>query len=74
MISFYQKTINQEVQFRGVGLHGGKKTTIKLIPAAPNHGIVFKRTDLKKRNIIPAVFNHVSKTFLFRGTRSTPFA
>ena len=48
MPSFYQKTIKNEIQFTGIGLHKGKKVTINLVPAPPNHGIVFKRTDLKK--------------------------
>ncbi len=64
MIGFYQKTIKQEIQFRGVGLHNGKKVDMKLVPAAPNHGIVFKRTDLKTKNLIPAVFSNVSKAVL----------
>ena len=52
MPSFYQKTIKREIQFHGVGLHSGKKVNMKLVPAAPNHGIVFKRTDLKTQNLI----------------------
>ena len=64
MPSFYQKTINREIQFKGVGLHCGKKVNMKLVPAAPNHGIVFKRTDLKTKNLISAVFNNVSRAVL----------
>ena len=64
MPSFYQKTIKREIQFRGVGLHSGKKVNMKLVPAAPNHGIVFKRTDLKSKNLISAVFNNVSRAVL----------
>ena len=64
MPSFYQKTIKREIQFKGVGLHNGKKVNMKLVPASPNHGIVFKRTDLKTKNLIPAVFSNVSKAVL----------
>ena len=64
MLSFYQKTIKHEILFKGVGLHNGKKVNMKLVPAAPNHGIVFKRTDLKTKNLISAVFNNVSKAVL----------
>jgi len=64
MPSFYQKTIKREIQFKGVGLHNGKKVNMKLIPAAPNHGIVFKRTDLKTKNLIPAIFDNVSNSVL----------
>ena len=49
MPSFFQKTIKREIQFKGVGLHTGKKVNMKLVPAAPNHGIVFKRTDAKNQ-------------------------
>ncbi len=53
-----QKTIKNEIDFRGIGLHSGKKVNLKLLPAKPNSGIVFKRTDLKDENIIlPGVFN-----------------
>ena len=64
MSSFYQKTIKREIQFKGVGLHNGKKVNMKLVPAAPNHGIVFKRTDLKTKNLIPAIFDNVSNSVL----------
>jgi len=64
MPGFFQKTIKRKIQFKGVGLHNGKKVNMKLVPAAPNHGIVFKRTDLKTKNLIPAVFNNVSKAVL----------
>ena len=64
MPDFYQKTIKREIQFKGVGLHNGNKANMKLVPAAPNHGIIFKRTDLKTKNLIPAVFNNVSKAVL----------
>ena len=64
MSSFYQKTIKHKIQFTGVGLHSGKEVTMSLIPAAPNHGIIFKRTDLKTKNLIPAIFNNVSNAVL----------
>ena len=53
-----QKTINKEIIVRGIGLHSGKKVTIKLIPSQPNTGIIFKRVDIKNNNfVIPSVFN-----------------
>ena len=53
-----QKTLKKEVQFTGVGLHTGKEVSIKVLPSKPNTGIVFKRVDLKKNNIIlPNVYN-----------------
>ena len=64
MPSFHQKTIRQEIQFKGVGLHCGKQVIMKLIPAGPNHGIIFKRTDLKNKNLISATFSNVSQAVL----------
>ena len=59
-----QKTINKEIVFEGVGLHTGYNCRMKLIPAEPNTGIIFKRVDLKENNIvIPGVFNVVDATF-----------
>jgi len=56
-----QKTIANSISMNGVGLHSGKKVSMKILPAEPNTGIVFKRTDVKKNNIIiPSVFNVTS--------------
>ena len=53
-----QKTINQNLNFFGIGLHSGNKVEMRLLPAAPNTGIIFKRSDLSKNNIIyPSVYN-----------------
>jgi len=59
-----QKTINQDISFNGVGLHSGLAVTMTVKPAAPNTGIIFKRTDLKENNvIIPNIFNVSSAIF-----------
>ena len=59
-----QKTIANSISMQGVGLHSGKRVSMKILPAEPNTGIVFKRTDVKKNNIIiPSVFN-VTNTVL----------
>ena len=53
-----QKTLKKEVKFEGIGLHTGKKVLINILPSNPNTGIIFKRIDLKKNNIIlPNVYN-----------------
>ena len=58
MSDLNQKTIANSISMQGVGLHSGKKVSMKILPAEPNTGIVFKRTDVKKNNIIiPSVFN-----------------
>ena len=48
MLNIYQKTISESTTFKGVGLHSGKNSTVKITPAKENVGIIFKRTDLKK--------------------------
>ena len=64
MWSKYQKTINDEVNFSGVGLHSGAKVDVTLVPANSNSGVVFKRTDLEKDNEIIANFKNVSSAKL----------
>ncbi len=64
MLSVFQKTISSETSFKGVGLHSGLETEVRIIPAAENYGIVFKRTDLNKNNIIKANFKNVSSAKL----------
>ncbi len=50
--------------FEGVALHSGKMVHMKVKPAQPNTGIVFKRTDLKNNNtVIPGIFNVSSAIF-----------
>ncbi len=41
-----QRTISQEVNAVGVGLHKGEKVSITLRPASANTGVVFRRVDL----------------------------
>lgn len=41
-----QRTLKTAIRAAGVGLHGGLKVNIVLRPAAPDYGIVFRRTDL----------------------------
>ena len=47
-----QKTISKKISFNGIGIHTGKKVNLNILPASPNTGIIFKRIDLKKNNII----------------------
>ena len=59
-----QKTISQNLTFKGVGLHSGLVATMTIKPAEPNSGIIFKRIDLAENNIIiPNVFNVSSAAF-----------
>jgi UDP-3-O-[3-hydroxymyristoyl] N-acetylglucosamine deacetylase len=64
MQDIYQKTLSKEISFKGIGLHSGKNTKIKIIPAAEDHGIVFKRVDLTDNNFIKASYSNVSSAKL----------
>ena len=59
-----QKTISDKISLEGVGIHSGKKVKINIIPASPNTGIIFKRVDLIKNNIIIANYANVTNTLL----------
>ena len=59
MLDIFQKTILKQVSFKGIGLHSGLNTEVKVLPAAENYGIVFKRTDLDQNNLIKANFENV---------------
>ncbi len=59
-----QKTINNKITLKGLGLHTGKSVELNLIPSAPNSGIVFKRIDLNENNIVIPNFENVVDTTL----------
>jgi len=59
-----QKTINKSISFKGINLHKGKFAEMKVLPSPPNSGIVFKRVDLNKNNLINANFFNVSDATL----------
>jgi UDP-3-O-[3-hydroxymyristoyl] N-acetylglucosamine deacetylase len=53
-----QKTLKKTITIDGIGLHSGKNVHMKIKPARPNTGIIFKRTDIKNNNfVVPGVFN-----------------
>jgi len=64
MLNAYQKTLSKSTTFKGIGLHSGKNSTVKITPAKENNGLIFKRVDLKKNNLISANFRNVSSTKL----------
>ena len=64
MLKIYQQTLSKPVNLKGQGLHTGKKCTIKILPAEADQGIIFKRTDLDKNNIINANYKNVSSARL----------
>jgi len=59
-----QKTIQNKISLKGIGLHSGVNVNVSIKPANPNFGIVFKRVDLKNNNLIYPNFANVSNTSL----------
>jgi UDP-3-O-[3-hydroxymyristoyl] N-acetylglucosamine deacetylase len=54
-----QRTLKKEVSFSGIGIHTGKEVTMRFIPAKEGTGIIFKRSDLSSRPVIPATVEYV---------------
>jgi UDP-3-O-[3-hydroxymyristoyl] N-acetylglucosamine deacetylase / 3-hydroxyacyl-[acyl-carrier-protein] dehydratase len=61
-----QQTIQKSVTISGVGLHTGVQANMTFLPAKPNHGIKFQRTDLEGAPIVDADVDNVVD--LSRGT------
>ena len=59
-----QKTISKKISFSGIGIHTGEKVNLDLLPASPNTGIIFIRTDLKNNNTIYPNYSNVCDTTL----------
>lgn len=50
-----QTTLRAPTNFRGTGLHSGRPVRLTVHPAPADHGIVFRRTDLRgERALLPA--------------------
>lgn len=64
MISISQKTVNSKISCSGIGLHNGLRSSITLLPAPCNSGIIFRRTDLSENNVIKANYKNVVGTNL----------
>lgn len=61
-----QKTIKRSISVEGTGLHTGQKGIMTFYPAVANHGIKFRRSDLKKSPIVSVNIDNVVGTA--RGT------
>lgn len=58
-----QNTLKSSVVFTGTGLHGGKPVKMTLRPAAAEHGIWFRRTDIEIGDtLIPARWDLVERS------------
>ncbi|MFO0962266.1 MAG: UDP-3-O-acyl-N-acetylglucosamine deacetylase [Phycisphaerales bacterium] len=54
-----QRTIAAQAVVSGKGLMLGREATLTILPAPPDHGIVFERTDLEQPVVIPALVSNV---------------
>lgn len=60
-----QRTIKHKLSCSGTGLHTGHTIYMTMHPAAPDTGIVFRRTDIQGVDgVIPALYNNVTETQL----------
>ena len=60
-----QKTISKKISFFEIEIHSGMKVNLSILPASPNTGLVFKRIDIKKNNLIYPLYNNGSATTLY---------
>ena len=69
-----QRTLRTPVEFTGVGLHSGERIQARVLPAAPDTGVEFVRTDMPESEPIPAQIDYYSererRSHLQRGTAS----
>src|SRR5262245_65592327 len=56
----YERTLSREIAFDGIGLHTGKSSHLRLLPAPAGSGRVFVRTDLGGM-AVPATIAHVGR-------------
>ncbi len=56
-----QKTIKDEVRLCGKGLFGGEEVKAVFRPAEVDAGVVFVRTDLAERIVIPALAANIAE-------------
>ncbi|MCA9065057.1 MAG: UDP-3-O-acyl-N-acetylglucosamine deacetylase, partial [Planctomycetaceae bacterium] len=59
---FRQQTLAKTAELSGKGLFGGRPATIRLLPAAEDTGIVFRRIDLNGQPSVRAIVQNVAPT------------
>ena len=64
MLKSNQKTLKENIDLQGVGLHNGIEVNLTIKPSKPNTGIIFKRVDINSNNIIHANFKNVVEPIL----------
>lgn len=56
-----QRTLKEELEITGVGIHTGTPVTMKIRPAPPEHGVIFVRTDVEDPPLIAASYDNIRK-------------
>ena len=59
---YYRQTLASEIELSGIALHSGEQVRMRLLPAAPESGIVFRRTDVGGTEI-PARLEQAGPSF-----------
>lgn len=54
-----QHTIQSPVTFTGIGVHSDCAASLTCLPAGPDHGIKFQRTDIAGQPIVEAIVDYV---------------
>ena len=57
-----QQTLNRPATFSGIGLHGGNRVNMTILPAPANSGVRFRRVDLDGKPEIEARVENISET------------
>ncbi len=70
----FQHTISSPTTIEGIGLHTGQEVTLSFLPAPPNTGYIFIRTDLQDQPQVKATVDNVvdvsrGTTIESKGTR-----
>jgi UDP-3-O-[3-hydroxymyristoyl] N-acetylglucosamine deacetylase len=61
---YLQRTLRDEIECKSIGLHSGRKVSMKIRPAGVDEGIVFIRTDLPGNSRVKADIGNVCDTTL----------
>jgi UDP-3-O-[3-hydroxymyristoyl] N-acetylglucosamine deacetylase len=59
---FFQKTLRSRTHVQGIGMHTGKPCTLTFVPAPPNTGVHFVKTDLPGKPSLRVHAHQVSAT------------
>ena len=63
-MDYKQRTLKDQVECTGIGLHSGERVHLNIRPAPSDTGIKFVRTDLDGHPMVEARFDNVSGTML----------